>query len=157
MNNRKASAALCEARISTPISRTGGSKRSPRPSKEEPPPTNRRTDQNEKRLTFWQTQTPQSHHIVEYNHLRDIGVSQPGEKGNGPMDHVKLPCVLLAAEFHQKYITEILRPTRGKGKDDLCKALWTTYASLYERRGSLFLPLWAAARAILTEAKKNSA
>src|SRR5688500_4067748 len=36
---------------------------------DEPVALNRRTDREKNVLSFWQTQTPQSHHIVEYNNL----------------------------------------------------------------------------------------
>ena len=70
------------------------------------------------RATSWATcnasgrrKTPQSHHVVEFNHLRDLGVSH--ESGTGPLDHAQLPCVLLAAEFHQRYFSAILKQTHG--------------------------------------------
>ena len=56
--------------------------------------SNRRTDREENVRLFWQTQTPQSHHIVEYNHLETIGASHPGSASE--IDYDRLPCVLLA-------------------------------------------------------------
>ncbi|MEO6786246.1 MAG: hypothetical protein ABI318_08950 [Chthoniobacteraceae bacterium] len=111
------------------------------------PTTNRRGDRQENVRTFWATQTPQSHHVVEFNHLRDIGVNR--ENGNGEMDHGQLPCVLLAAEFHQRYISSILKQTHGWSADRLRKELGQAYASLYLGRGPLFRPLWDVSRIIL--------
>src|SRR5262249_7774285 len=59
---------------------------------------NRKTDREENVKGFWETQTPQSHHIVEFNNLKTLGVST--ENGSEGMDYFQLPAVLLAAEFH---------------------------------------------------------
>ena len=121
----------------------------------------RATDQFQNLKDYWEKKTPECHHIVEDNQLRALGVSD--KKGNGPLDHANLPCVLLAAQFHQDYITPILRPTRLKADTILSapqrpayfKTLQQVYASLYERNGTLFLPLWNVAKRILDEAKQR--
>jgi len=108
---------------------------------------NRRSDRHENVRTFWATQTPQSHHVVEFNHLRDVGVSR--EIGFGNMDHGQLPCVLLAAEFHQRYISSVLKQTHGRSADDLRGGLGQVYSSLYIGRSPLFKPLWELSKVIL--------
>ncbi|HEX3716518.1 MAG TPA: hypothetical protein VH595_01005 [Verrucomicrobiae bacterium] len=97
------------------------------------------------------TQTPQSHHIVEFNHLRDLGKSH--DTGLGEMDHGQLPCVLLAAEFHQRYISSILKQTHGWNLQELRAGLSKVYSSIYLPRGILFSPLWAVSEIILDAAE----
>jgi hypothetical protein len=113
-------------------------------------PSNRRSDRQENVRLFWATQTPQSHHVVEFNHLRDLGVSK--EDGAGPMDHGQLPCVLLMAEFHQRYLSSILKQTHGWNATRLRSDLAQTYRSLYEAGGVPFQPLWDVSRIILRAA-----
>jgi hypothetical protein len=116
----------------------------------QPAPINRRTDREENVRRFWESQTPQSHHIVEFNHLRDIGISK--EIGIGPMDHAQLPCILLAAEFHQRYISSILKQTHGWSAARLRSGLPQIYASIYKNGGAPFHPLWEVSRIILRAA-----
>jgi hypothetical protein len=120
------------------------------PVKEDEASVNRRTDRELNVQTFWATQTPQSHHIVEFNNLRDIGKSK--ESGSGELDHGQLPCVLLAAEFHQRYISSILKKLHGASKKDLLAKLPGEYSALYLGRGPLFSPLWSVSRIILQAA-----
>ena len=115
-----------------------------------PTPSNRKGDEQGNVLRFWATQTPQSHHVVEFNHLRDIGVSH--ETGTGPMDHAQLPCVLLAAEFHQRYLSSILKQTHGWDAARLRAGLAATYSSLYVTGGTPFKPLWEVSKIILRAA-----
>jgi hypothetical protein len=112
--------------------------------------SNRLSDREENVRLFWRSQTPQSHHIVEFNHLNEIGRSKKGAGHFGPLDHSQLPCVLLAAEFHQRYVSSILKPTHHLGKNELWKAMEQTYWSLYVT-GPL-RPLWDVSRLILREA-----
>lgn len=113
-------------------------------------PVNRLADRKENIKRYWATQTPQSHHIVEFNHLRDIGVSS--KNGQGAMDHAQLPCVLLSAEFHQRYISSILKRTHGRSASQLRDSLAKVYFSMYGRHGALFQPLWAVSKIILRTA-----
>lgn len=113
--------------------------------------TNRRTDREANVHSFWQTQTPQSHHIVEYNNLAKLGVSKPGRAKE--MDYDRLPAVLLAAEFHQKYISMILKPPQRWPKDELRRGISLLYRRLYEQRSELFKPLWKVSKAILAEGR----
>lgn len=118
--------------------------------KEDEDSVNRRTDRELNVQKFWATQTPQSHHIVEFNNLRDIGKSK--ESGSGELDHGQLPCVLLAAEFHQRYISSILKKLHGASKKELLAKLPGEYSALYLGRGPLFSPLWSVSRIILQAA-----
>ncbi len=121
----------------------------------------RYTDKFQNLKTYWEKKTPECHHIVEDNQLRALGVSN--KEGNQPLDHRNLPCVLLAAEFHQKFITPILQPTRLKPNTVLDKAerpafhrkLQGVYETMYQRNGTLLLPLWNVASIILAEAKNK--
>lgn len=128
-------------------SRRGSS--SPPPVKAGPAAIHRQGDVRKNVLTYWQSQTPQSHHIVEFNHLRDIGAST---YGSGPLDHDQLPCVLLMAEFHQRYISSVLRLDRGLPASKLREKLPETYRSIYCDRSAALKPLWGVARAILEAA-----
>src|SRR5262245_36603787 len=110
-------------------------------------PKNRISDQLANVHSYWMTQTPQSHHIVEFNHLRDIGASNGS--GTGELDHAQLPCVLLAAEFHQRYVSSILKATHGWTGARLREQLPTVYRSIYEQGSPLFRPLWDTTKAIL--------
>ncbi len=115
-----------------------------------PAPVNRLGDENGNKLRFWATQTPQSHHIVEFNHLRDLGISHA--TGAGPMDHAQLPCVLLSPEFHQRYVSSILKQTHGWGPNRLRAELAQIYSSLYVAGGVPFNPLWEVSKTILRTA-----
>ena len=115
-----------------------------------PAPGNRIGDEDGSKLRFWATQTPQSHHVVEFNHLRDMGFSQ--KIGAGPMDHAQLPCVLLSPEFHQRYFSSILKQTHGWGNNRLRAEIVQTYTSLYVSGGIPFRPLWEVSKIILRAA-----
>ena len=116
-----------------------------------PAPTNRRGDREENVRLFWATQTPHSHHIVEFNHLRKIGVSC--EIGLDRMDHGQLPCVLLAPECHKCYITPILSRIDGLKEEELRKRLAQTYSDVYASpRAPLFRPLLDVSKIILRAA-----
>ena len=110
---------------------------------------NRRSDREDNVKTFWASQTQQSHHIVEYNHLNGIDVSNP--VGLGELDHGQLPCVLLAAEFHQRWVSSTLKKTHGWKKAQLLTDLPETYQSIYAIGGPL-RPLWSVSRLILRAA-----
>lgn len=114
-------------------------------------PSNRRGDREENVRTFWMTQTPQSHHIVEFNNLRDIKVST--KKGKGEMDYKRLPAVLLAAEFHQRYISAFLKQMHGMEEKELRSVMPKLYQALYLDRSDLFRPLWDVSEVLLREAK----
>ena len=112
---------------------------------------NRRMDREENVRTFWASQTPQSHHIVEFNNLETLGVSQ--KEGDAEMDYLQLPAVLLAAEFHQRYISAILKPAQRLEKEELKSEIGSVYWGLYGGgRGPLFEPLWSVSKVILKEA-----
>ena len=113
-------------------------------------PVSRRGDREENVRTFWMTQTPQSHHIVEFNNLRDIGKST--QNGTGEMDYNRLPAVLLAAEFHQRYISAFLKSAHGRNADALRKEMPGMYRTLYTGRSPLFRPLWDVSEVILRAA-----
>lgn len=114
------------------------------------PAVNRKTDREENVKRFWASQTPQSHHIVEFNNLETLGVSH--ERGLAEMDYQQLPAVLLAAEFHQRYISAILKPAQRWSKAKLQLDLVATYRHLYTTRSPLFEPLWDISAVILREA-----
>jgi hypothetical protein len=113
-------------------------------------PPNRRTDREQNVADFWNTQTPQSHHIVEFNNLETLGASQ--KTGVKEMDYQQLPAVLLAAEFHQRYISAILRPAQRWTKGRLTSDIVGVYRGIYVTRSTLFKPLWDVSRIILQEA-----
>jgi hypothetical protein len=113
-------------------------------------PINRRTDREENVRRFWEAQTPQSHHIVEFNNLETLGVSHA--VGVSEMDYLQLPAVLLAAEFHQRYISAILKRAHHWNKARLQNEMTPLYRGLYRDRGQLFTPLWRISRVILTAA-----
>jgi hypothetical protein len=116
-----------------------------------PASVNRKTDREENVRRFWASQTPQSHHIVEFNNLETLGVSQ--KDGDGEMDYGQLPAVLLAAEFHQRYISAILKPAQRLEKQELKSEIASVYWGLYGGgRGPLFDPLWKVSQVILKEA-----
>jgi hypothetical protein len=115
---------------------------------------NRKTDREENVRSFWTSQTPQSHHIVEFNNLETLGASH--KIGNTEMDYLQLPAVLLAAEFHQRYISAILKPAQRWGAQQLKSSIASVYRDLYLRnnsgKGGLFEPLWEISKVILNEA-----
>lgn len=113
-------------------------------------PINRKSDREENVKSFWQSQTPQSHHIVEFNNLQTLGVSR--KEGIGEMDYLQLPAVLLAAEFHQRYISAILKPTQRLKRNELAAEIVFDYQKVYVGRSRLFEPLWMISRIILGEA-----
>ena len=117
-------------------------------------PINRKTDRDKNTKTFWESQTPQSHHIVEFNNLRTLGVST--EHGSEGMDYFQLPAVLLAAEFHQRYISAILKPTHQWEQLELQSRIAVAYRDLYTQRSKLFEPLWLISKAILEKAGLQS-
>lgn len=114
-------------------------------------PANRVTDQLHNVDTYWRTQTPQSHHIVEYNNLHALGKSQ--RSGASAMDHPHLPAVLLAAEFHQRYISSKLKPTHRLSRAELEAQIDQRYKELYTQASPLFAPLWDVSKAILEHAR----
>lgn len=116
--------------------------------------TNRKTDREQNVRTFWETQTPQSHHIVEFNSLNALGASTAD--GKTGMDYLGLPAVLLAAEFHQRYISAILKPAHRWGKIQLQSEMAGLYRDLYTQRSKLFEPLWLISKAILERAGVTS-
>ncbi len=101
-----------------------------------PPPNFRKSDLLVNVGTYWATQTPQAHHIVEFNNLAGMGLSTEG--GSEELDYDQLPCVLLMAEFHQRYISSVLKQTHfRKPKDkkeslDVVAQLRKTYQGLYQ-------------------------
>lgn len=115
-----------------------------------PPSINRRSDREENVKTFWATQTPQSHHIVEFNNLETLGFSN--KVGIREQDYLNLPAVLLAAEFHQRYITAFLRPAQYWGKARLGEEIVAVYRHLYQGQSRLFEPLWRVSAVILAKA-----
>jgi hypothetical protein len=116
-----------------------------------PVPGNRISDQRENVKTFWATQTPQSHHIVEFNHLEELGLSQL--RGRAGLDHPRLPAVLLAAEVHQRYLSSSFKPTHGWNKTRLQQEIVPFYRALYLGRSLLYHPLWAISKIVFREAR----
>ena len=121
---------------------------------EKTPSANRKTDREENVKGFWESQTPQSHHIVEFKNLKTLGVSR--KRGNEEMDYLQLPTVLLAAEFHQRYISTILKLTHKWKRSKLQSEIVPIYRSIYLERGKLFEPLWMVTKIILEEADIKS-
>jgi len=111
---------------------------------------NRKSDLQQNVKTFWATQTPQSHHIVEFNNLETLGFSK--KIGSREQDYLQLPAVLLAAEMHQRYISSILKPAQQLGTSALRLQMADVYRRLYQARGPLFAPLWNVTAIILAEA-----
>jgi hypothetical protein len=116
-------------------------------------PTNRRSDREENVKLYWFSQTPQSHHVVEYNNLKKIGISKPS--GSNEFDHGNLPCVLLAAEFHQRYISSVLKPTHSMNDKQLKEKMYAKYLSLY-KQNQMLEPLWRVSEIILRHARVGS-
>ena len=115
-----------------------------------PTSPNRITDQRLNVKQFWDTQTPQSHHIVEFNQLETLGVSK--RIGVTELDHAQLPCVLLAAEFHQRYISVYFKQFHRLSAIQLSSEMHRIYHQLYVGRSVLFGPLWNASSVILRQA-----
>jgi hypothetical protein len=113
-------------------------------------PISRKSDREQNVSRFWVTQTPQSHHIVEFNSLNTLGVSTAD--GKTGMDYLGLPAVLLAAEFHQRYISAILKQAHSWEKEKLHSRIGGLYRDLYQHRSKLFEPLWLVSSAILERA-----
>jgi hypothetical protein len=113
-------------------------------------PKNRKIDREKNVKEFWESQTPQSHHIVEFNNLETLGVSR--KDGHEGMDYHQLPAVLLAAEFHQRYISTILKPTHILRREKLETEMVSCYSSLYLGRSKLFEPMWSVSKVILERA-----
>jgi hypothetical protein len=72
------------------------------------------------------------------------------------MDYLRLPAALLAAEFHQRYISAILKPMQKWEKKKLQSEIVATYRSLYLGRGQLFETMWKISKVILEEADIKS-
>jgi hypothetical protein len=107
-------------------------------------PACRQADRFQNVETFWETQTLQSHHIVEYSTLVRVGVSRPEVHNEFHRD--LLPCVLLVAELHQLYVTAYLRGNRnqfreGMSADEAGKVLGDVFDEIYFRKGGVFRPL----------------
>lgn len=117
---------------------------------ERPIPVNRRGDREQNVKDFWDTQTPQAHHIVEFNNLE--GLTESKKTGKGDMDYGQLPAVLLAAEFHQRYISSILKPAQKWDQKRLRAEISVLYQGIYVGRSKLLEPLWAISKMILQQA-----
>jgi hypothetical protein len=89
------------------------------------------SDQYSNIMEYWKTQSPQAHHIVEFNNLEAARVST--RTGSGDLDYQLLPCVLMMAEFHQRYITSKLKDTHGwdDRPAELIKKLRARYDQIY--------------------------
>jgi hypothetical protein len=124
-------------------------------------PTHRISDESLNKGSYWQTQRPQVHHIVEFNNLRQLGVST--REGEGELDYDQLPCVMLMAEFHQRYISSVLKETHnytGSG-EALLEQYQTIYEELYFKTPKIgddsrpFQALGEVAEVIFEEAAAN--
>lgn len=111
---------------------------------------NRLSDREDNVFEYWKARTPESHHIVEFNNLRDIGKST--KNGSGELDHDQLPCVLLVAEFHQRYISSMLKHLHGKDSTRLRMEMVPAYKNIYATRGVALEPLWKVSEIILRRA-----
>jgi hypothetical protein len=115
----------------------------------QPQPTARFSDEFANVERYWAAQTPQAHHIVEFNNLRELGLSS--EEGTGDLDYKQLPCVLLMAEFHQRYVSSYLKSTHewdGKPKEVLAR-LTNLYQAIYRHQNRALHSLWQIAETIL--------
>jgi hypothetical protein len=65
------------------------------------------------------------------------------------MDHGQLPCVLLMAEFHERYISSILKRAHGWDEKTLRDKLPDVYFSIYKEGGAPFASLWKVAKIVL--------
>lgn len=118
-------------------------------------PTARVTDEFACVETYWATQTPQAHHIVEFNNLEAVGVSCVG--GAGDLDYDRLPCVLLIAEFHQRYVSSVLKSMhkwQGRSRQ-LLKQLRPCYETIYRKQAPGLLSLWHISKIILDTAERK--
>jgi hypothetical protein len=102
---------------------------------------------------YWRTQSPQAHHIVEFNNLATIGVSR--RTGKRDLDYDGLPCVLLMAEFHQRFVSSHLKETHiwTGSQSQLLKNLKLLYAKIY--RNSWNKPLWHISQIIFAVAERQ--
>jgi hypothetical protein len=135
----------------------------------------RRTDHEANVKKYWESQTPQSHHIVEFNNLEKLCGSRKkeddGRWAQGEMDYQQLPAVLLAAEFHQRYISIMLKSPQKWDGQTLKSSIDSVYRALYlqnhvppasERGGAaaeprrLLEPLWDISLVILKQASLMS-
>jgi len=55
------------------------------------------SDRHANVMSYWKTQSPQAHHIVEFNNLEAVGAST--RDGSGDLDYLQLPCVLMMRSF----------------------------------------------------------
>ena len=104
--------------------------------------------------SFWKSQSPQAHHIVEFNNLEMVGVST--RTGSGDLDYKQLPCVLLMAEFHQRHVSSKLRDTRT-GDDqpaERIKKLRARYDQIYCSHAPQLASLGKISAAIFTVAEQ---
>ena len=133
-----------------------------------PPPDWRKSDEFPNVQSYWATQTPQAHHIVEFNNLEQLGLSSLD--GTGELDYKQLPCVLLMAEFHQRYISSALKLTHnGVGANPssplgeklvALDRLRRTYEALYDLStyadaARPFQSLWEISRIIFEVAEQK--
>ena len=110
---------------------------------------NRKSDRELNVASYWKTQTPQAHHIVEFNNLETLGASRAS--GEREMDYQQLPAVLLMAEFHQRYISSILKPAHRMDAAKLRRDIWDVYRNIYQRQHPMLKPLWDISELILTQ------
>jgi hypothetical protein len=129
-----------------------------------PSPSHRISDEFSNVDTYWETQTPQAHHIVEFDNLESLGLST---RGTGDLDYYGLPCVLLMAEFHQRYISSVLKHLHGfngktlspEKKTAALKNLEGAYKALYDQSAHgkeeafPFRSLWYISETIFGEAR----
>lgn len=138
----------------------------------EPAPTARYADEFKNVEAFWAARTPEAHHLVEFGNLEAAGLSSEG--GVGDLDYKQLPCVLLMAEFHQRYVSSHLKPTHAWAEDlakkltpsgptpvekkpaakDYLKRLRALYQKIYRHCAeSPLISLWEVAELILNLAE----
>jgi hypothetical protein len=119
------------------------------------PPKSRITDALANVETYWTTQSPQAHHIVEFNNLEQVGVSH--KQGTEDLDYDQLPCVLFIAELHQRYVSSLLKDThnwRGQPAQLLLR-LMTTYENIYRTQAPGLLSLWRISEVVLDVADQK--
>ena len=119
-----------------------------------PPPKSRITDALANVEAYWSTQSPQAHHIVEFNNLEEVGVSR--RLGLEDLDYDRLPCALFVAEFHQRYISSLLKEThnwRGQPAQLLAR-LRRVYENIYRKQAPSLLSLWRISEVILNAAEQ---
>jgi len=112
------------------------------------------SDQYTNIMSYWKTQSPQAHHIVEFNNLEAVGVST--RTGSGDLDYHQLPCVLLMAEFHQKYVSSKLKDTHtwDEQRAELIKKLRVRYDQIYYSDAPQLASLGKISAAIFTVAEQ---